>query len=271
LQRKIGALQESVVSILQNKIQRSYHQSNRNKGEMHAVEASLRQATGLIEETRRTCEREIQKMGSNNPDIFFKAAVSVIDPPSQNAYSGNEPNDIIHTVFLGAVHEQAKTIQGLVETLALRLQDELVKSAEDLAITNTPDKDEFLSFIRDMPVFDPGTIFVTTQKPGYAVLLGKRFAEKELARQFHRQIGESFEKALSNYLKFLKEWTEAVMGQIGQQFETYAELYRTQAELSSSKYKLTPDDIQAIEKDLILLGGSVSSNGVGAGNSYFLH
>lgn len=262
LQRKIGTLRESVVSILQNKIQRSYCLSTENKEGAHEVETRLRQAAGLIEETRSACEREIQKMASNNPDIFFTAAVSVIDNPSENAFSETKSNDIVRTAILRVVQEQVKTVQVLIENLALRLQDELVKSAEELEISDIPGKDEFLSSIRNMPVFDPGTIHITAQKSVYAALLGKRYAEKELAQQIRQQLGESFENALSSYLKLLREWARVVTNQTGQRFETYAELYRAQAEQTSCKYELMPDEIHSIEEDLILLRGSVSSEQV---------
>ena len=267
-QRKIGALRESVVSILQNKIQQSHHSSAENKEGALAVEARLLKATGLIEETRSACEREIQKMVSSIPDIFFKATASVIDTPSQNEYPEIEPDGMIHTVVLQIVQDQAKTIHNLVETLAFRLQDELIKSAGDLAIADIPEKDEFLSFIRDMPIFDPGTIHVSAQKSVYAVFLGKTFAEKQLVKKIRQQLGESFEETLSSYLKLLRKWTQVVTGKIGQRFETYAELYRAQAKRASGRHESKPDEIRAIEKNLILLGGSsVPGNVAGAGNS----
>lgn len=80
----------------------------------------------------------------------------------------------------------------------------------------------------------------------------------ELAKQIRKQLGESFEKAFSSCLKLLSKWTEAVTGQIGQRSETYAELYRAQAGRSSWKHELMPDEIHAVEEDLILLGGSVA-------------
>ena len=267
LQRKIGALRESIVSILQNKIRKIPRSSEENKEVTPEVQARLLKATGFIEETRSTCDQEIQKMARNIPGIFFTAAVSIIEPQSQNEYSGIEPENIIHTAVLRVVQEQAKTIQGLIETLALRLQNELVKSAEELTIAEIPGKDEFLSLIRHMPVFDPGKIQFSVQKSVYSALLGKKFAEKELAKQIRQQLGRSFEEALSSYLNLLRDWSKAVTSKIGQRFETYAELYRAQAELSSGKHELKPDEIRAIEKDLILLGSSVSGDAAGVGNS----
>ncbi|WP_410507867.1 dynamin family protein [Methanosarcina hadiensis] len=271
LQIKIGALKESIVSILQNKIRQNPRSSAENKQVMPEVEARLLKATGLIEETRSACEREIQKTESNIPDVFFTVAVSIIEPQSQNEYSGIKPENIIHTAILRVVQEQAKTIQGLIETLALRLQNELVKSAEELTIAEIPiaeipGKDEFLSFIRDMPVFDPGTIQVSVQKSMYSALLGKKFAEKELAKQIRQQLGKSFENSLFSYLNLLRDWSKAITGEIGQRFETYAELYRAQAERSSGKHELKLEEVRAIEDDLILLGGLVLDNITDAGN-----
>jgi GTP-binding protein EngB required for normal cell division len=255
LQRKIGALRESVVIFLQNQIHQNSHSARVNQEEARLIESRLRKAAGLIEDTRSACNREIHKIVGNGPDIFFTAAVSVIEEQSKNEYNRLEQNEIAFAAVLRVVQESSKNIQILIETLALRLQDELMKSAEELEISETPGKDEFVSIISNMPVFDPGKISLNTRKSVYAIIMGKRFAEKELAQQMRQQLGPFFEKHLSAYMKLMQEWTGKVIGEVGRRFEIYADIYRAQTGQSFWKQELTPDEIRSIEDDLILLGG----------------
>jgi GTP-binding protein EngB required for normal cell division len=249
LQRKIGALKESVVFVLKNKIRQSGHAAPGDRGETRETEARLRRATGLIEETRAACEREADALGGNIPAIYSAAAASVTGGGSTDAGTGDE--DRIRAAILWEVQGRAKNVQSLVDTLARRLQDELVKSAGDLGMADTPGEDEFLSLVRGMPVFDPGTLRVKAPGSAFAALLGKRFKEDQLAREIRRQTGESFEPALTGYTRVIREWTRQVTGQLGQRFEMYAERYRAQAECSYGE--LAPEDVQAIEEDLRLL------------------
>ena len=254
LQRKIGMLRESVVFVLRNKIQRSRHESPGDTEEIRAVETRLRRATGLIEETRSACERGADAMAGNIPAIYIAAAACVMDAGSKDADTEIAAEDVIRTAVLREVQGRAKNVQSLVETLALWLQDELVKSAGNLGSADMPGDDEFPSLVRGMPVFDPGTIRIIAPKSSYAALLGQQFAEEQLARHIRRQLGESFEPTLASYIRVLKEWTRQVTGQMGRKFETYAERYRAQAEQSPHAQELTPDEMRGIEEDLKLLG-----------------
>ena len=117
------------------------------------------------------------------------------------------------------MQERAKNVQCLVETLALRLQEELVKSAADLGIADMPGADEFLSLVRGMPVFNPGTIHITVPKSIFTGLFGKRFEEEQLARNIRQQLGKSFEPALASYTRVLKEWTRQMTEQLGRRLK----------------------------------------------------
>ena len=257
LQRKIGALRESVVFILHNTIQRSQHSSSGDNEENRVVEARLRRATGLIDETRVTCEREIKKITSNASDIFSTAAVRVIESSTRNTNPQDTPDDIIRTAVLQGVHGWAKNVQGPVESLALRLQDELEKSAGDLGIADIPCGDEFLSLVRGMPVFDLGAIHITIPKSAFSGFLGKQYTENHMAEHIRRQLGEPFSQALASYLRLLQEWSKGITNQLGQRFEIYAERYRAQADQSSGRQDVSMDEIRAIEEDLKLLGVTV--------------
>jgi GTP-binding protein EngB required for normal cell division len=254
LQRKIGALRESLVYSLQNQIRRNRHTPAGNAETAGEVEIRLRRATGLIVETVKTCREKADAMDGKVFETWIAAAGGATTEGSEVADGKIPAEDAIRTALLQTVKAGVNEIQELVETLARSLQDDLVKSASDLAIADIPGDNEFLSMVRDMPAFDPGTIQVIVPPSLYTALRGNRFGKKLLERKIRRLFAESTGLVFTSYFRILKEWTSQVMSRMGQKFETYAERYRAQAEQSPQGQDLTADEVSAIEKDLKMLG-----------------
>ena len=253
LQRKIGALRESLVYSLQNQIRRSRHTPAGNAESARAVEIRLRRATGLIVETLKSCREKADAMNEKVFETWIASAgVTNFGPGGSDRKIPAE--DAIRTALLQTVQAGVSDIQNQVETLATSLQDELVKSAADLAIADVPGDNEFLLLVRDMPSFDPETIKVTVPPYAFTAMLGTHLGEKLVARKIHRQFDESFGLVIAGYFRILKEWSSQVTYQMGRKFETYAERYRAQAEQPPQGQELTADDVNAIEKDLKMLG-----------------
>lgn len=250
LQRKIGSLRESVVFRLKSRALQGRDLSSCSPEEAGAVDARLRRASGLAEETRAACEKKADTLAKNIPAICSAAATSVMKAPSPGAGNGTGTEDVIRTAVLSEAQAKAAEVRTRIETLACQLQDELVKSAGDLCVADKPADSEFLSLVREMPVFDPGMIKIAAPKSSFAAFLGKRFEEEQLARQIQRQIGRSLEQALASYTRVLNEWIHRMTSQMGRQFDTYAERYRAQTEQATQGEGLTPDERQAIEEDL---------------------
>lgn len=250
LQRKIGSLKESVVFRLRSRVRQGRELSSCTPEEAGAVEARLRRASGLAEQTRSACEKKADAMAKNITALCSAAAVCVMKTSSPDTGNGTGTEDVIRTAVLSEVQGRTADVRDQIETLARQLQDELVKSAGDLGIADKPTDGEFLSLVREMPVFDPGTIRIAAPKSSFSALLGKRFEEEQLARQIHRQIGVPLEQALASYSRVLKEWIRRVTAQMGRQFDTYAERYRAQTEQAPQGAGLTPEERQAIEDDL---------------------
>ncbi len=165
LQRKIGALQESLVYSLQNQIRRNRHTPAGNAETFKAVEIRLRRATGLIVETTKACREKADAMDGKVFETWIAAAAGATNNRPGDADRKIPAEDAIRTALLQTVQGGIQDIREQIETLARSLQDELVKSAADLVITDVPGDNEFLLLVRDMPAFDPGTIQVTV--PAY--------------------------------------------------------------------------------------------------------
>ncbi|MFZ1126652.1 dynamin family protein [Methanoregula sp.] len=259
LQRKIGALRESLAYSLQNQIRRSRHVPAGNAESARDVEIRLRRATGFIVETSRACREKAEAMNGKVFETWIAAAAGATNEGPDGADRKISDKDAVRTAVLQTVQEGIKDIQDLVETLATSLQEELVKSAADLAIADVPGDNEFLLLVRDMPSFDPGTIQVTVPPYAFTAMLGTHLGEKLLARKIHRQFDESFGLVIAGYFRILREWSSQVTYQMGRKFETYAERYRAQAVQSPQGQDLTADEMSAIEKDLLFLESSTMS------------
>lgn len=237
VQRKIGGLRESVVSALRLEAGRE----GASRPEAGTVEARLRRASGLIEETRSACEREIDGIAGCLPEIAAGIASLVMD--------GGAAGEVRAAVS-GPVQGRAEKVRAAVEGLARSLQDDLVSSACDLGLPDMPEEGELLSLIRGMPVFDPGAVGLQPSGPGYAALLGRQFAERRLAERIEREIRGTVGPSLDAYRAALFAWMEAVTGEIARRFETYAG--SCLARCSPGGTGLTPDLVAAIERRLAL-------------------
>lgn len=249
LERKIAALRESVIAALEAELRRSRQVSPEVRSRVRAVETRLRRATGLIEETRAACRRDLDGMHTGLPDLFRKIAAEMMNSDPQ------APGDLIRACAVRFVQRQEEGIRGSIEILAARLQSDLAESARDLGAADMPDESEFSAFVRGMPIFSPGEIGGAVARPGYAALLGRRSAEDLLARRIRREVGKPLEQALTGYGDILNEWVRVVTGRMETHFSGYADRYRAQAERLLREGELAGDEIRALEEDLARLCG----------------
>jgi GTP-binding protein EngB required for normal cell division len=250
IQRKIGALRESVIAALEIQLERSKKPTIDTGDQVRAVEARLRRTTGLIEETRSAWEKEIEGFPNDLSEAFYAMSASLIQAWSKRPAEVISTNKIIDGSILEFARRRVKKLQDSLEALAFQLRDDLRRNAADLSIADMPSNDEFSSLVRGTPVFDPGSVSGRVSRPKIALIFGKQYAERRLARRLFNQFGEPVYKALSIYSGVLKEWVRLVTSQLERRFETYAERYRAQAERSLGGAGLTAEEVNVIEENL---------------------
>jgi hypothetical protein len=250
IQRKIGVLRESVISALEMQLERSKKPTSETGDQVRAAEARLRRVTGLIEETRSAWEKEIAGLPNELPEAFYAMSARLILAWSEKPNQVIPAEKIIKDSVLQFTQERVKQLQDALEALALQLRDDLKTSAADLSIADTPSEDEFQSLVRGTPVFDAGSISAPVSRPTFALMFGKQFAERRLARRLYKQVGDPVYNALRIYSGALKEWVSLVTNQLDRRFETYAERYRAQAARSFGGTGLTADEANAIQANL---------------------
>jgi GTP-binding protein EngB required for normal cell division len=253
VQRKIGALRESVASALRVQLERSGTLASGTQDETRAAETRLRQATGSIEETGVKWERKLETNGFAVQNGFLAASARLMDEWGRHLDADVSTEKIIRESILQTIQQRVKNLHDSLETLAVRLRDDLKSSATCLGIAVMPGEDEFQSLVRGAPIFDPGSLNASTVRPRFSALFGRRFAEKRLARQLHQKLGGALDKALGTYSEVLREWTRLVIDQLSRRFEIYAEGYRAQAERMAAGRDLVPEYANGLREDIRLL------------------
>ncbi len=253
IQRKIGGLRESVISALEMQLERSKKPTSETGDQVRAAEARLRRVTGLIEETRSAWDKEITRLPNELPEAFYAMSARLIQAWTEKPNQVIPAEKIIKDSVLQFTQQRVKQLQDALEALALQLKDDLKTSAVDISIADKPSEDEFQSLVRGTPVFDAGSISVAVSRPTFALMFGKQFAERRLARRLYKQVGDPVYNALRIYSGALKEWVSLVTNQLDRRFETYAERYRAQAARSFGGTGLTADEANAIQANLRVL------------------
>lgn len=254
LRRKIGALRESLASVLGARSSRRQRSSAKSQDDVRATEALLRRTTGQIEEMRSLCDRAIAVAAAEMPDAIQEAASRLLELWSKDNQRMVAPGQVVRDALAQFVQRQVRKLQTDLSTFAAQLRHDLRKCASDLGLPHAPAADEFESVIRGTPVFDLQPFTIVISRPMMIGLLGRNFAEHRVARQISTQFSESLKVALDTYWRLLKEWSDSIMSQLGQRFETYAESYRAQAEQALGGRNLTAEELRTVQDDLAQLG-----------------
>jgi hypothetical protein len=253
LRRKIWVLRESLVTALKARMRRGQHLSTNSKDLVRAAETLLRTTTGQIEEMRALCEREIMSDAAETPGAIRSAACRLIDSWSHNDGAAVAPGQMVHDVIADFVQRKVRKIQGDLWAFAVQLRNNLKQCAADLGLAQIPGDDEFQSIVRGTPVFDPQPFSIAISRSSFSALLGRRFRERQVARNITHQLGQSFQEALDNYWKALKEWADSIISRSRQIFEIYAQNYRARAEQALGGTALHADELAAIQASFLQL------------------
>ena len=123
----------------------------------------------------------------------------------------------------------------------------------DLGLPHAPDDDEFQPVIRGAPLFDLQPFTISISRPSFSRLLGHRFAERQVAKQIESRLGTRFLGAVDIYWRLLQEWSDSIIRQLRQRFDTYAEDYRAQAEHALGGKAFDTEELATIQAMLVQL------------------
>jgi GTP-binding protein EngB required for normal cell division len=253
LSRKIGSLRDSVAAALQARLRRRAQSTKESKDQARTAEALLRATTGQIEETRALCAKFIAGGGASFPEATAEASKRFLHSWSKSSNGVVVPGQLVRDSIAQFIQLQVRKLQAEITNLAQQLGNDLRQCAHELGVPDAPSEDEFRSVIRGIPVFELLPARITVTRPVLARLLGPRMAELQVARQISRQLRQPFYAALETYWQAVGQWTNSVIGELKQKFETYAENYRAQAEQALGGREITKDELEGLQEALARL------------------
>ena len=146
-----------------------------------------------------------------------------------------------------------------MESLAAGLGTDLQASAETLGIPDKPNPGEFVSLIRELPVFDLPLVELELRRPVSLAILGRRVVHGMVRRKLMQDLGPQLVIALETYAGLLRRWALNVLQELRAHFESYADSYRAQAAAYQGGQALTGEEIDSIRVDLESLGVKVDA------------
>jgi GTP-binding protein EngB required for normal cell division len=252
IHRKLGGLRQSVEIALRGRLRRKDQIPIKKLEQLRVVEAELRQASGRLEEMKKTTRRsadELQHLSSRK--MLQIAGAHLVESWSLPGSDEKPPSETVSSVVTRTVQEQSEALRRRMDVLAHKLTGTLQLAARVLEITDVPAEEEFASVLREMPVFDPGQLTFSLRRPALLISLGRRMSESFVTKRLTALIGTQLTRSLSAYCALLCDWSERTLGQVQRRFDAYANSYRAQAErLLGNQDMRTGQDEDSIRRDL---------------------
>jgi GTP-binding protein EngB required for normal cell division len=259
IRRKLGGLRQSVEIALRGRLRRKDQIPIKKVEQLRVVEAELRQASGRLEEMKKTARRAADQLQhSNSGKLLQIAGVSLVESWSSPGSDEKLAAEIVSNAVTRTVQEQTETLRQRMDVLAHKLNETLQSAAKVLEITDVPAEEEFVSVLREMPVFDLGELTFHLRRPGLLALFGRKMSESFVTKRLTALIGAQLARSLSAYHTLLYDWSDRTLGQVQRRFDAYANSYRAQVERLLGNPELrTGRDEDSIRRDLESLEGAV--------------
>ncbi|MFY9977909.1 MAG: dynamin family protein, partial [Candidatus Sulfotelmatobacter sp.] len=250
IRRKLGALGQSVEMALRTRLRRKDQISPKKVEQLRVVEAELRQASGRLEEMKKTARGVANDLEySSTRALRFAAATLVESWSKQNAGDEAVP-PIVRNAVTWTVQEQTESLRRRMDAMAHKLHETLRATAQVLEVEDVPGEQEFAGVVREMPAFDPGDLNIDLTRPFLLSLLGENISRSIATKRLTGMIGGQLTKSVSAYHALLYDWSERTLGQIQRRFDAYANGYRAQVERLLGDHVSPAEEERSIRRDL---------------------
>jgi GTP-binding protein EngB required for normal cell division len=251
IRRKLGGLRQSVEIALRGRLRRKDQIPLKKVEQLRVIEAELRQASGRLEEMKKTARLvadELEYAGSRK--ILRMAAASLVESWSLPDSDEIPSSEIVSNAVARMVREQTEALRRQMDALADKLHETLGTAAQVLEITDVPAAEEFSSVLREMPTFDLGQLRFRLRRPVLLTLLGRKLSESFVAKRITGLVGDRVRRSLSAYRALLYDWSVRTLGQVQRRFDAYANSYRAQVQRSLGTQELGTGQEDIIRRDL---------------------
>jgi hypothetical protein len=225
------------------------------------TETRLRVAHGNIEAMVFAVEKDTEKMPSQIRGPMEMAASDLVELWRGKKDSSVSADACAREGIVRATQSRVQELRREMESLAESLWIELQASAEALGISDKPNRGEFVSLVRELPIFDPPLMKLELRRPVSLTFFGQRVTHGTVKRKLVRDLGPQLAAALETYAGLLRRWALDVLRELRAHFESYADNYRAQAASYQEGRGLTAVEIDAIRSDLASLGVKEETEG----------
>ena len=257
LNRKIGALRLGVEAALKTRLKRSGSTGHSGAGidiaKLRDLETELRTAAGKIAQARTESSDMADVLRDCADALIRTAANNLMDAWESGASRAGE--DRIKNMLEVAAAEPASQIASAIQAAARNAGSVLAKAAMALELENSPEPDELLDVLKNMPRFDLGSLEIEVSPSALASLLGRRWAASRVERRIRSQAGEQIADALVTYGRVLRVWVRKTFSDLQEQFDSYADAYRAHLNRLAAN-KPGVEDEAALRDDLAALAAT---------------
>ncbi|HXP61071.1 MAG TPA: dynamin family protein [Dongiaceae bacterium] len=248
LKRKIGALREAIVRVLQTRLGRA--EGARLPASPPSDEeaiAALRKAEACLETARRNSEPVLDRFPSLSDEILEAVAADLA-----GTRASPEAADAGGTLRALAGRVLGSQVRRLVENLAaarLELAQALRLAHE--AVPGASGQPEALPAPAEAPTPDltPLTAGLILGRPVLLSLFGKGLIRRHLRRRLETEAGPAMRELLDGYRRKLREWYPTSLAELRDGFAACAAVYRAQLEQRGSPARIAETRTE-LEADL---------------------
>jgi GTP-binding protein EngB required for normal cell division len=251
IRRKLGGLRQSVEIALRVRLRRKDQTPLKKVEQLRVVEGELRQASGRLEEMKKTARSvadDLEYAGARK--MFRMAGASLVQSWSLLGSDGERSSEVVGTVITRTVQDHTDALRRHMDVLGQKLLETLQWAATVLEIADVPAEEEFSSVLREMPTFDLGQLTFRLRRPILLTLLGRRVSESFATKRITGRVGDQVSRSVSAYRALLFDWSERTLGLIQRRFDAYANSYRAQVERSLGSHELGTEQQDIIRRDL---------------------
>jgi GTP-binding protein EngB required for normal cell division len=251
IRRKLGGLRQSVEIALRGRLRRKDQIPIKKFEQLRVVESELRQASGRLEEMKKTARRAADELQHSSSGKMLQIAGAYLVESWSSPDSEKPTAEIVSNAVTRTVQEQTETLRQRLDVLIHKLNETLQLAAKVLEITDVPAEEEFASVLREMPVFDLGELTFHLRRSTLLTLLGRKASESFATKRLTALIGAQLTRSLSAYRALLCDWSERTLVRVQRRFDAYANRYRAQIErLLGNQEMRTGQDEDSIRRDL---------------------
>lgn len=204
IRRKLGGLRQSVEIALRSRLRRKDQIPIKKLEQLRVVEAELRQASGRLEEMKKTARRSADELQHSSFRKMLQIAGAYLVESWSLPGSDDKPvSEIVASPVTRTVQEQTDALRRQMEVLAHKLNETLQSAAKVLEITDVPPEEEFARVLREMPVFDLGPLNFHLRRPALLRLVDRKMSESFVTKRLTVLIGAQLTRSLSAYRALL--------------------------------------------------------------------